>query len=87
MRTLRHAWLTLVRWIGKTLNVSGAPGFVRDCEYRSNKFDAVVRVRRTALYTIISVNEVDIYFYRLTGGIDGIGISQVADCKPVSVEE
>lgn len=65
--------LGVIGWLGKLANVAGFPGFIRDCEYESVGTSTRVTVRRTALYTIITVNGVDVYFYRLTGGIDGVG--------------
>ena len=38
----------------------------------------------TPLFTVVTVNGVDVYFYRLTGGIDGIGFNLNAHCKPAS---
>jgi hypothetical protein len=33
------------------------------------------------LFTVVSVNGLDIYFDRLTGAIDGVGSSPISDCK------
>jgi hypothetical protein len=53
---------------------------VRKCDYRASVCDATVSVRTRDLFTIITVNGLDIYFHRLTGMIDGVGFSQNADC-------
>lgn len=73
---LRLGWL---RFWGGLANLAGLPGFVQEAEYVSGE-GATVRVRKSALYTVVTVNGVDAYFYRLTGGIDGIGVSQTSDC-------
>ena len=73
---LRLGWLTFWGWLA---NLAGFPGFVRECKYRSQA-GVTVGVRIKPLFTVVTVNGVDVYFYRLTGGIDGIGFSQTADC-------
>ena len=60
-------------FLGETLNLLGFPGFVRKCDYEASVCDATVSVRTRDLFTIITVNGLDIYFHRLTGTIDGIG--------------
>lgn len=64
--------------IGQLFNLAGLPGFVRDCSYTADIADVTISVHRGALFTIITVNGVDIYFYRITGEIDGIGGSPIA---------
>ena len=59
--------------LGKILNCLGWPGFVQETEYRGAGTHAVVRVKNTSLFTIVSVNGTDVYFDRLTGRIDGTG--------------
>lgn len=76
---LRLAWLWLVRYAGKVLNLAGLPGFVRECDYQGEGTGAEVRVRRADLYTVITVNGLDVYFNRLSGTIDGTGSSRNAD--------
>jgi hypothetical protein len=63
----------LRQWLGWILNKLGIPGFVGDTEFRSRRLDAHVRVRRRRLFTIVSVNGLDVYFRRLTGRLDGVG--------------
>jgi hypothetical protein len=46
-----------------------------------------VRVRASDFYTTVTVNGVDVYFYRLTGGIDGVGIAQASDCTSLDRAE
>ena len=65
-------------WFGKLLNLAGFPGLVRECDYHSRALDTVVRVRKLGLYTIVTVNAIDVYFERFTGTIDGVG----ASCQP-----
>lgn len=62
-------WLTL--W-GRVADVLGFPGFVREGQYASDYLGVNVLVRKSPLHTVVTVNGVDVYFYRLTGGIDGV---------------
>jgi hypothetical protein len=68
-------------FLGNTFNLLRIPGLVRKCEYKASVCDATVSVRTRDLFTIITVNGLDIYFHRLTGKIDGVGFSQNADCN------
>lgn len=70
---------------GKLFNLAGLPGFVRDCDYKAGITDAQIRVRAGEMFTVITVNGLDIYFHRLTGAIDGIGF--MPDCKRVCIPE
>lgn len=87
VRCIGGLWLSAVGWLGRIANLAGLPGLVRDCEYNSEATSTRVTVRRTALYTIITVNGTDVYFYRLTGGIDGVGASQASCCTTEPVPE
>ncbi len=69
----RWLYSLLREQLGKTLNVAGFPGFVRECDYESKSLDVSVRVRISPLFTVITVRGVDVYFYRVTGKIDGVG--------------
>jgi hypothetical protein len=60
-------------YFGKLLNLAGWPGIVRECDYRWADQGIKVAVRKTELHTIVTVNDVDVYFTRLTGKIDGTG--------------
>jgi len=71
-------WLHWVRALGSLANLARLPGFARDCDFESKPMATRVRVRNTRLYTIVTVNGVDVYFYRLTGGIDGVGMARKA---------
>jgi hypothetical protein len=69
------------------MNAFGAPAFIRDTDYRSRTFGTRVRVRRGNLFTVISVNGIDIYVCRFTGVIDGVGFTQPSGCVPASIGE
>jgi hypothetical protein len=58
---------------GKLCNLAGVPGIVRDCDYNATAHNVRVKVNAGELFTIITVNGLDVYFHRLTGVIDGIG--------------
>jgi len=66
--------------IGYVLNALGFPAIVRECKY-GGELGNQVTVRKTTLYTIITVNGVDVYFTRLTGAIDGTGMVPTADAN------
>jgi hypothetical protein len=79
--------IDLKRAIGRLFNLAGLPGFVRPCDYKASIATVDVSVRTHGLFTIITVNDLDIYFTRLTGAIDGIGFSPNADCKQGQMQE
>ena len=74
----KHAWLavTLIRfWAGKVLNAIGVPAVVQPGTYESGVGPTSVRITVGPLFTVVTVNGVDVYLHRLTGAIDGIGYS------------
>ena len=73
---LRPRWLTVCGWLANL----GFPCVVRETQYESAAHGVSVRVRVSKLFTVVTVNGVDVYFYRLTGRIDGVGFSPSADC-------
>ena len=75
------SWSEVKLWFGKFLNLAGFPGLVRECDYHSRALNAVVKVRKLGLYTVITVNGLDIYFTRFSGKLDGVGTSPTSDCK------
>ena len=70
--------------LGGLFNLAGIPGLVRECRYDSSTANAEITVKQSPLFTIISVNGLDIYFHRLTGSIDGVGTS---DCRQALVPQ
>ena len=84
MQRFRYMWPSLrLRWLsfwGWLANLSGYPCIIREGEYHSPSVGVDVRVKASRLYTVVTVNDVDVYFYRLTGGYDGAGVSQASDC-------
>jgi len=91
LETLRIEWRFLpIRFssdFGAVLNFLRLPGFVRPGTYQAGICNASILVRTSRLFTIISVNGLDIYFTRLTGKIDGVGFSPVSGCNVVEVQE
>lgn len=82
------SWLRLRLRVlaGKLYNLAGVPGIVRNCDYGATAHDIRVQVKAGELFTIITVNGLDIYFHRLTGSIDGIGFSGApTDCTSDAV--
>lgn len=75
---LRLGWLSF--W-GGVANRAGYPGLVRAGRWRSEHLEVDVTVRTSRLFTVVTVNGVDVYFYRLSGGYDGIGASCRARCR------
>ncbi len=87
VKWIRSLRLKVFGLMGSLLNLAGAPGIVRDCEYFSEGTSTRVTVRRTALYTVVTVNGTDVYFYRLSGGIDGVGATLTSGCKVAQAPE
>lgn len=75
------------RTLGQLLNWLGWPGLVREAEYHGRGTTALVRVKNSRLFTVVSVNGTDVYFDRLTGRIDGTGTSQSADLPAVPIAQ
>src|SRR5262245_43207726 len=72
--------LTVLRWLGSIANLAGIPGLVRDGIYDSPATDTHVTVRRSAYFTVVTVNGVQVYFNRLSGCLDGTAVSRTSDC-------
>lgn len=87
MGYVRYLILEARAWGGKVFNRLGCPGFVRDCDYEAVNFKGTVRVRRGRLFTVISVNGLNIYFRRLTGRIDGVGFVPLPDYASAEAQE
>ena len=69
-----------VRWlVGKVLNLCGFASPIRECDYTASICRARITVQQRELFTVIRVNGLDIYFHRLTGNIDGVGLNPSAD--------
>jgi hypothetical protein len=60
--------------LGNALNLF-APGFVRPVDCYDQLTRTHLKIEVCTLFTIISVDGRDYYFYRLTGGYDGSGMS------------
>ena len=69
-------------WVGKLLVMARVPGFIVDQTYDAAVTRANVRVQLGPLFSVVSVNGLDVYFHRLTGKIDGVGFSSTGDCRP-----
>lgn len=75
------SWSEVKLWFGKLLNLAGFPAIVRECDYHSPAMNADVKVRKHGLYTIVTVNGLDIFFTRFTGKMDGVGFNPTSDYK------
>jgi hypothetical protein len=75
-----------LRAAGAVLNLAGLPGFVREGSYRSSN-GMTVEVSVNPLFTVICVNGVEVFFYRVSGEIDGVGISASPDCRGAQTPE
>src|SRR5437867_4164086 len=84
---LSNLWLTVQFLLGRLLNGLGLPGWVARGTYSAYVTHAIVHVRVGPLFTVVTVNGLDIYFHRLTGKIDGVGFSPGARCIPGSTLE
>lgn len=68
--------LLLKQQVGRFLNWLHVPGFIRPMEmYDELITHSLLEVRVTPLFTIISVDGRDYYFYRISGKFDGTGMS------------
>ncbi len=52
--------LSWARFWGRVANMAGIPAFVRECDYRS-PLGVVVRVRKGRLFTVVSVDGVEVF--------------------------
>jgi hypothetical protein len=66
---------TVGKWLAGIANVLGFPGLIRDSDYTSDDSRISVRVRRGLAFTVVTVNNVDIYFQRWSGRVDGVGLN------------
>ena len=73
-----HFYLMWRKFWGKVANLAGFPIVVRETDYHS-ALGVDVKVRTSPLYTTVTVNGVDVYFYRLTGQINGVGLTAASD--------
>lgn len=75
--------VTLLRfWAGKVLNAIGVPGVVQPGTYEAGVGQASVRIAVGPLFTVVTVNGVDVYLHRFTGEIDGVGFSAATPSWP-----
>jgi hypothetical protein len=81
------SWVMLRLYFGKMLNLLGIPATIRKCNYRSEAVGVTVKVQHRDLFTVVTVNGLDVYFSRITGNIDGVGVSQAAYCTAALAQE
>jgi hypothetical protein len=74
-------WTQARLWAGKLLTLLGIPGIIANQTYDAAITRAKVRVHLGPLFSVVSVNGLDVYFHRLTGKIDGVGFSPASDYK------
>ncbi len=66
--------VTMLRlWAGRVLNAIGVPGVVQPGTYEAGIGQASVRITVGPLFTVVTVNGVDVYLDRFTGAVDGVG--------------
>ena len=68
-------------WLGRLLVWLGLPGVVVAQTYDAGIVRAKVTVHLGPLFSVVSVNGLDVYFHRLTGRIDGVGFSPARDYR------
>jgi hypothetical protein len=71
--------LRMTSWLGSLLNSLELPGFIRAGNQTSKATGVLVSVRFSSLYSIVSVNGIDVYFHRLTGRIACVGLKPAFD--------
>ncbi|MEO5926383.1 MAG: hypothetical protein ABIR70_21350 [Bryobacteraceae bacterium] len=72
------AMLNLSQLLGKMLNFFGLPGFAKTGSYQAPVSGVSVRIQHTDLFTVISVDGVDVYLDRTNGDINGVGFNSAA---------
>ena len=75
----------LKRTLGKLLNASGTPGFIR-AQACHDRLGVPIEVRVDDLFTVIVVNNIRLMFHRITGSLDGI-VLDPADCRRGATRE
>ena len=75
-------WRRVRPRIGKLLTWLRVPGINVEQTYEAAITPATVRVHLGPLFSVVSVNGLDVYFHRLTGKIDGVGFSPPAGYTP-----
>lgn len=82
LQTIAAMWDRIrTRWLiacGVLANRVGWPLIVRPAEY-SSTLGVKVSVRRSEMFTVVTVNGIQVFFRRLTGRIDGVGLAPSAD--------
>ena len=74
-------WTLARLWVEKLLVVLGISGLIVNQTYDAAITRAKVRVHLGPLFSVVSVNGLEVYFHRLTGKIDGVGFSPATDYK------
>ena len=69
-------------WVGRLLVRLGVPGIVADQTYEAEIAPAHIRVHVGPLFSVVTVNGLDIYFHRLTGKITGVGFPTGSGYRP-----
>ena len=64
------------------MNAIGVPGVVVPGTYEAGIGEASVRITLGPLFTVVTVNGLDVYIHRFTGAIDGVGFSLATGCRP-----
>jgi hypothetical protein len=75
-------WRHVRLGIGRVLTSLHVPGILVNQTYDAVITRASVRVHLGPLFSVVSVNGVDVYFHRLTGKIDGVGFSPPSGYTP-----
>lgn len=69
----RCIWDIISQFPNQILTFLNAPGFIRGIEYPDRVTGDYISIRVNKRFTVISVNNRDYYFRRLTGKFDGTG--------------
>jgi hypothetical protein len=71
--TLSRIGIYFREWAGNVLNLAGLSGSLRARD-RVESAKAEIRVRVVGMLTVVTINGMDIYFHRLAGNHDGVGV-------------
>jgi len=68
-------WVLPRLWLGKLLGLVRFPGIIVNQNYDAQVTPALIRVHVGPLFSVVTINGLDVYFHRLTGKITGVGSS------------
>lgn len=59
----------------RLINKLGVPNIIQNWEYEDKLTGQKIKIKTSFLFTILTIDRRDYYFYRLSGGFDGTSMS------------